>query len=527
MTSTHVQQSYEGSSPGSEPGSTGTRRGAGVALSGGGHRAAVFALGVLLYLVRCGRNGNVAHITSVSGGSITNAYVGLVGNYRNFDTDEFDQIAGALALQLSDRGSIYSHWLTRACIAVSLALLVLAAFAVFLVGPSPSVLLWSVPLLVFSIVALAARGWLFEKALDAQFFSCNGRPARCSDLKGRPPFHVITAAEGQSGEPAHFAWVHDAAATTGPHFRPSLLCPSFSPVNDDEPLSRAVRASAAYPGAFPPVRIPGSAIDDFAFDVGYKRWTPTRPTHLVLVDGGVIDNMGLDWFFNGGGAGASPLIVVSSSANRIPRTPFRSQRWFATLTSLIRSSAIPYHLRERNQRRALLQHFRTSYAGSATPDRSGAIIHIGDSPYDLAFAIANSESTVAGGALVLTDEDLQIYQSLSENASWATGIKARAAAVIRELDRADNETDGLRVLAAWRVRARKNADVPTRLRALGRETTIELMRHGFAMAMAKLHIVLNYPLHPIPSAADFENILKASETAARMARGPRVATNVR
>jgi hypothetical protein len=490
---------------------------AGVALSGGGHRASVFALGVLLYLVRCGRNANVAHITSVSGGSITNAYVGLSGDYRNFSADEFDQIAGALALQLSDRGSIYSHWLTRACMAAALALLPLAAFAAYLVGPHASALLWSMPLLVFLASVLAARGWLFEKALDAQFLSCNGKAARCSDLKGRPPFHVITAAEAQSGEPTHFGWVYDDATTTGPHFRPSVLCASFSPVNEDQPLSRAVRASAAYPGAFPPVRLPGSAIDDFAFNVGYERWTPTLPTHLALVDGGVIDNMGLDWFLNWGGAGASPLIVVSSSANRIPRTPFKSQRWFATLTSLIRSSAIPYHLRERNQRRALLQRFRASYAGSATPDLSGAIIHIGDSPYDLAFAIVHSESTVAGGALVLTDEDLQIYQSLSESASWATDIKARAAAVISELDRADNDTDGRRVLTAWRLRARKNSGVPTRLKALGRTTTIELMRHGFAMAMARLHIVLNYPLQPIPSAADFENILK--ESASRSSLG--------
>jgi hypothetical protein len=43
------------------------------------------------------------------------------------------------------------------------------------------------------------------------------------------------------------------------------------------------------------------------------------------------------------------------------------------------------------------------------------------------------------------------------------------------------------------------------------------MRHGFAMAMAKLHIVPDYPLHPIPSAADFENILK--ESASRGSHG--------
>ena len=44
----------------------------GVALSGGGHCASVWAAGLLLYLADAGRNGDVGVIASVSGGSITN-----------------------------------------------------------------------------------------------------------------------------------------------------------------------------------------------------------------------------------------------------------------------------------------------------------------------------------------------------------------------------------------------------------------------------------------------------------------------
>jgi len=47
----------------------------GIALSGGGHRATLFALGALLYLVDSGRNKDVTMISSVSGGSITNAFL--------------------------------------------------------------------------------------------------------------------------------------------------------------------------------------------------------------------------------------------------------------------------------------------------------------------------------------------------------------------------------------------------------------------------------------------------------------------
>jgi hypothetical protein len=39
----------------------------GVALSGGGHRASVWAAGLLLYLADAGRNGDVGVIASVSG----------------------------------------------------------------------------------------------------------------------------------------------------------------------------------------------------------------------------------------------------------------------------------------------------------------------------------------------------------------------------------------------------------------------------------------------------------------------------
>jgi hypothetical protein len=46
--------------------------GIGVALSGGGHRAALFALGVLWYPADAGKNRSVTSIASVSGGSLTN-----------------------------------------------------------------------------------------------------------------------------------------------------------------------------------------------------------------------------------------------------------------------------------------------------------------------------------------------------------------------------------------------------------------------------------------------------------------------
>ena len=48
----------------------------GVALSGGGHRASLFGLGALLYLADAGKGPERSTVSSISGGSITNGYIG-------------------------------------------------------------------------------------------------------------------------------------------------------------------------------------------------------------------------------------------------------------------------------------------------------------------------------------------------------------------------------------------------------------------------------------------------------------------
>ena len=69
----------------------------GVALSGGGHRASVWAAGLLLYLADAARNGDVGAIASVSGGSITNG-----GVYDNMA----DQWADGLAARVRDNAEL-------------------------------------------------------------------------------------------------------------------------------------------------------------------------------------------------------------------------------------------------------------------------------------------------------------------------------------------------------------------------------------------------------------------------------------
>jgi len=61
-----------------------------VSLSGGGHRATLFGLGVLIALVDRGLNKRVKQIASVSGGSIVNAFI---ATHCNFDDPDLTTCA--------------------------------------------------------------------------------------------------------------------------------------------------------------------------------------------------------------------------------------------------------------------------------------------------------------------------------------------------------------------------------------------------------------------------------------------------
>src|SRR5689334_7417179 len=72
----------------------------GIAVSGGGYRAAAWGLGTLLYLVDAGLNGRVTTISSVSGGSIPNAVLGA-GGYSTLDTRAMRSLGADLAKRLA------------------------------------------------------------------------------------------------------------------------------------------------------------------------------------------------------------------------------------------------------------------------------------------------------------------------------------------------------------------------------------------------------------------------------------------
>jgi hypothetical protein len=85
-----------------------------VSLSGGGHRATLFVLGALLYLVDAKVNKHVTSIASVSGGSLTNGFVGQALNFRETDGTEFrNKVASPLATQIAKSGTLFVPLLSK------------------------------------------------------------------------------------------------------------------------------------------------------------------------------------------------------------------------------------------------------------------------------------------------------------------------------------------------------------------------------------------------------------------------------
>src|SRR5262245_17333597 len=102
-----------------------------IALSGSGHRATAYALGSLLYLVHANLNGRIRNITSVSGASITNAFVASQCDFKHVKIDKFQSVAAELVSKVARRGlwSVRTTWLCMfAVITCAIAASLLFAF---------------------------------------------------------------------------------------------------------------------------------------------------------------------------------------------------------------------------------------------------------------------------------------------------------------------------------------------------------------------------------------------------------------
>ncbi len=212
-------------------------------LSGGGYRAMVFHVGSLWRLYEAGLLNRVKRISSVSGGSITSAMLGLKWHRLSFDparvtADFVDEVVAPIR---------------------SLAGRTIDAQAV--------------------ITGLVLPGRVSDNVREAYEEYLFGQ-ATLQDLPDHPRF-VFNATNVQSGALWRFMKPYMRDYRVGEVRRPTV------------PLAMAVAASSAFPPVLSPLEM---KLDPATFTPGSggDLHRPPFTTNVILSDGGVYDNLGLE-----------------------------------------------------------------------------------------------------------------------------------------------------------------------------------------------------------------------------------------
>ncbi len=443
-----------------------------VALSGGGHRACLFALGALLYLVDAGRSKGVTSVASVSGGSLANGAVAQSLDLTAAKPGELDAVVARVARQITGRGTLFGAPLTKAYL-----LLLAVAAAVGLVGP------WLLPLgfalraVVFLLAVLALawlaslRGRVCAKAFATTLFATEDRADRLDSICDKLD-HVFCATDLHAGEHVYFSQGFVSSYRFG------------KGVPGDVELSRVVQASAAFPGAFPVSWLPTDR---------HRFANPAQPEaaetkRMALVDGGVYDNMADQWprgferlppwrSAEPGLRNASELIVVNASAG----LEWSSQRklrlpLIGEVLALLRDKTVLYDNGNSLRRKELVAGFKL--ADRDGEGLRGSLVHIPQSPFKIPAAW--------------------------EKDGGERGERAKAAlAALRGSD-----VDPKAVEERWERVAKENAAVATTLFRLEPAVASRLLHHAYVLAMANLHTILGYPLLPVPAADRFDRLAR-------------------
>lgn len=258
----------------------------GIALSGGGFRAAAFHLGTLRKLKQLGLLDKVDVMSTVSGGSITGASYAL--NKDDFKTFEKEFRAGLKKSMLTS-----SYWVIGVVGSILLSLpFVLAYFG------------WYLLFLYLPIVFLFLKyqfnllpfGRLIERRYNKVFY-------KCKTLKNLPekPLLAVNSTNIETGRPFTFSrekmndslYEYPFDGSKRIRFKHEMF-----------PVSRAVMASSCVPFAFTPVKIH----KEF-----YKNYEDFKLINPTLIDGGVYDNQGVHKLTHNGSMYECNTIIVSDA----------------------------------------------------------------------------------------------------------------------------------------------------------------------------------------------------------------------
>jgi len=247
--------------PTDEPG-RGPQPGVGLCLSGGGYRAMIFHVGVLWRLCQAGVLRSVSRISSVSGGSITAGLLALKWKQLSFDPARLD--ADFARLVVEPLRALASETIDADAIILGLVL----------------------PGRVSDRVVAAYQQHLFGDAT-------------LQDLPDAPRF-VINATNVQSGVLWRFSKPFMGDYRVGLVSAPAI------------PLAQAVAASSAFPPLLSPLEL---RLDPSQFTAGsgYDLQRAPFTSKVVLSDGGVYDNLGLETVWK-----RYDTVLVSDGGGKMP-----------------------------------------------------------------------------------------------------------------------------------------------------------------------------------------------------------------
>jgi hypothetical protein len=338
-----------------------------IALSGGGHRATLFALGALLALVDRGLNKRVVQIASVSGGSITNAFVAQRCDFNKLEPGELDEFVEDLVRRVVTQGVVETR--------VLLLLIVLPGLVTgsVLAVSGTHWLLWAgLPLFLTGLSVLFV-GKVIESLLDRRYFQdavetfspsvpTDTRQACMRSLASREVEHVFCATDLVQGQPLYVS-SHEGGTiwrrTTAMFFVGKLVVTAQKWQARNLTIAEVVRASASFPG-IPPKRLSFGRfsrvrrIDEGHLSFGGRVHETGDPPALrargvaFLGDGGLWNNLGThvlreDQFLRGERShGVLPhILCINASAPMSPSSPIPYYiPGLAALLALIQSGQI-------------------------------------------------------------------------------------------------------------------------------------------------------------------------------------------
>lgn len=438
------------------------QRDVGITLSGGGNRATVFGLGALLAISDAGLRERVLSIGSVSGGSIANGAVMVGPDFGTADATAIEEHFAKLVRSIADRGMLQGGApATRGYLRAVILSLVTVVAGVIVTLVAMLARWWIVLGVALAVTVIAAfvlarlflkRSEVTERAIDTELLGDERTTLAEQHARDLSVHHVMCTSELQVGTTFYFS----NRLVYGWEFGGNAAAV-------DVPLATAVQASACVPGAF---RARAIALSDLGLE-------SSKTDQIVIVDGGVYDNMADEWEYGFPGRskswpsvrdsqprGASLLVVVNASAGwrQLKSIPKRGVGF--ELAGVLRSKDIQYDVSTAHRRRALFSEFERWPSGGRF---GGLFVQIDDNPYRLL-------------RMVKSQPDDFVTADAPDRARWA--------------GEAENFLDAVGISEqAWDDITAASAGVATTLKPLGADVCAGLLEHAYMLTMANLHVL--------------------------------------